>query len=305
MIPSLQMALVLRFSFNGVTRKTQNTFRPLDLSLGRHAVTRVQFSSGPGSMDQTPTPKHSNLTHLSSKDLRSGLLPGSISVTLVAAMKSKASESREQRSLDSALETYFQAKISFIAASFHAAQSYLYNQLTKPTRPKSSVEDEQTYEEFVERLPWPNTDLELRQAFHDDLGPYSWWKQPRQIFLKLYNAEDPDPAPFLDYCDGISTVSERGKGSNLKKQINWKLRTPCRDAIVILRHKGLLEDARWLNAFASYNPKDKITNSVSPRPQSVESLESIYKQLGVNAHLRQSRPNTEQSQEASKKDRSG
>ncbi|KAH0207595.1 hypothetical protein KCU99_g222, partial [Aureobasidium melanogenum] len=138
----------------------------------------------------------------------------------------------------------------------------------------------------------------LRQAFHDDLTPSCWWMQPQQAFLKLYDATEPNPTSFLRYCDAIAAISEHD--IDLKKMLIRRVRAQCKDAVIILRHKALHEDARWLDDFASYHARIRTTTAVSPRTQSIEGLKNIYELLYVYAYWYASESKTEQSQEASR-----
>lgn len=181
---------------------------------------------------------------------------------------------------------------------FRPAQKWLYDELTTPSTPQFRIRGEETYEEFTKRLPWPNTSSGLRQAFHDDLTPSCWWMQPQQAFLKLYDATEPNPTSFLRYCDAIAAISEHD--IDLKKMLIRRVRAQCKDAVIILRHKALHEDARWLDDFASYHARIRTTTAVSPRTQSIEGLKNIYELLYVYAYWYASESKTEQSQEASR-----
>ncbi|KAG9741418.1 hypothetical protein KCU73_g8939, partial [Aureobasidium melanogenum] len=148
-----------------------------------------------------------------------------------------------------------------------SVQEYFYEQLTTPT---SAVRDErgkvdETYEE--ECLPWPHTDYELWNAFHDDVGceilsledsyddirPETWSAAKRQAILTLYHADYSDPEPFLVYCDHVAEIGQISpqdlkKAESLVKNIVEE----CRDAELILRDSKDDSDADWLAAFASH-----------------------------------------------------
>lgn len=166
-------------------------------------------------------------------------------------VKTEASEAQESGNLDSALDVYIAARKIFQGIAFYQVQIYLYKQLTTPRPLVRNKKDGlfETYEAFEKRLPWPNTSSRLRKAFYDDIesNTRSDGKERQHAMLKLYDATNQDPAPFLTYCRREAEVYRYfDESPELTRSQVMEIVDGCRDAQVVLRHLGEHDNADWL-----------------------------------------------------------
>lgn len=211
--------------------------------------------------------------------------------SILTLVLTKSTEAQERANLDVSLDIYLHARKIFRPEVLYQVKEYLCNQLTKPTLSTRDEKDRsvESYEELKKRFPWPNTSPGLREAFHNDIGSKNVPAQKQQAYLKLYDANNQDPEPFLRYCDRIAARSERAKGSRSQKSfLVSAMSKECRDAGMILRHRGLHGDAAWLAKFSAYNdhkysPRWSI-KSIEPRYESREYLSKIYKRMKIDNH---------------------
>ncbi|KAH0207594.1 hypothetical protein KCU99_g223, partial [Aureobasidium melanogenum] len=214
-----------------------------------HSVSKNQTSTLQVASDQRATPK----AKPNAKPLKVAALK-----TLV---ETKASEARGIGCLDAALEAYLDARKVIDSKTLASVQDYLYEQLTTPTPPirDECGEVDETYEELKERLPWPNTSSRLREAFRDDIGSETLSAEKQQAILRLYDATEQNPEPFLVYCDRLADRSllspeDRERTRNLVEEIIEE----CRDAGVMCEHlEGDIITYNWL---ATFTDQEWLTN---------------------------------------------